>query len=148
MLLGADPAPLPRSTACACFAPADVWALLAPEVLEAQRAPRERVEAALGRAAPVEVVLDGFDAMYWSFRYLQGREAWRTDGALIERYAPPLGPGVDQRFAWARTVTDAQVAEATAFRTRFRAHLRHAARRRRRAADADDARRRPASSCR
>ena len=53
-------------------------------------------------AAPVEVVLDGFDAMYWSFRYLQGREAWRTDGALIERFAPPLGPGVAERFAWAR----------------------------------------------
>jgi amidase len=48
--------------------------LLAPEVLEAQRAPRARVEAALGRAAPVEVVLDSFEAMYWSFRYLQGRE--------------------------------------------------------------------------
>jgi len=42
---------------------------------------------------------------------------------LIERYAPPLGPGVAQRFAFARAVTDAQVAEATAFRARFRAHL-------------------------
>ncbi|MGZ5131218.1 MAG: amidase family protein, partial [Caldimonas sp.] len=92
-------------------------------VVEAQGAPRARVEAVLGRAAPVEVVLDGFDSMYWSFRYLQGREAWRTDGALIERFAPPLGPGVAQRFAWAREVSDAQVAEAAAFRARFRAHL-------------------------
>ena len=98
VLLGADPAPLPPVDRVRLLAPTDVWALLAPEVLEAQRAPRERVEAALGRATPVEVVLDGFDAMYWSFRYLQGREAWRTDGALIERYAPPLGPGVVQRL--------------------------------------------------
>jgi amidase len=46
----------------------------------AARAARSRRGGAR-RAAPVEVVLDGFDAMYWSFRYLQGREAWRTDGA-------------------------------------------------------------------
>jgi amidase len=63
--------------------------------------------------------------MYWSFRYLQGREAWRTDGALIERFKPPLGPGVKDRFVWARDVSDAQVATANAFRERFRAHLAH-----------------------
>ncbi len=61
--------------------------------------------------------------MYWSFRYQQGREAWRTDGALIERFAPPLGPGVKERFAWAREVTAAQYDESAAFRARFKAHL-------------------------
>jgi amidase len=121
VLLGADPAPL--GDPVRLLAPTDLWGLLAAEVLEAQRGPRGRVEAVLGRAAPVEVVLDGFDAMYWSFRFVQGREAWRTDGALIERFAPPLGPGVRDRFAWARDVTDAQVAGATAFRKRFRVHL-------------------------
>ena len=122
VLLGSDPSPLPDDRV-RLLAPTDVWGLLAPEVLEAQRAPRDRVEAVLGRATAVEVVLDGFEPMYWSFRYLLGREAWRSDGALIDRFAPPLGPGVAQRFAWARDVTDAQVAEATAFRARFRAHM-------------------------
>ncbi|HEV7576459.1 MAG TPA: amidase, partial [Caldimonas sp.] len=122
VLLGADPAPLPAGRA-RLLAPSDVWALLAAEVLEAQRTPRALVEAVLGAAAPVDAVLDGFEPMYWSFRYLQGREAWRSDGALIDRFAPPLGPGVAQRFAWARDVTDAQVAEATAFRARFRDHM-------------------------
>jgi amidase len=42
---------------------------------------------------------------------------------LIERYAPPLGPGVADRFAWSRQVTDAQVQTATTFRTRFRQHM-------------------------
>jgi len=121
VLLGADPAPLPDRVRL--LAPTDLWGLLTPEVLEAQRGPRDRVEAAVGRTAPVEVVLDGFDAMYWSFRYLQGREAWRTDGALLDRFKPPLGPGVKDRFAWARDVSDAQVASAAAFRERFRAHL-------------------------
>jgi amidase len=121
VLLGDDPAPLPAGVRL--LAPTDVWGLLDTEVIEAQRASRARVEAALGAAAPAAVVLDGFEAMYWSFRFLQGREAWRTDGALIERYAPPLGPGVAQRFAWSRAVSDAQVAEADAFRARFRTHM-------------------------
>ena len=122
VLLGADPAPL-AGERVRLLAPSDVWALLSADVVEAQRAARARIEAALGRAAPLAVVLDDFEPMYWSFRYLQGREAWRTDGALIERFAPPLGPGVKERFAWAREVTDAQVEQATAFRARFRAHL-------------------------
>ena len=46
-----------------------------------------------------------------------------VDGPLIQRHQPPLGPGVAQRFAWSREVTDMQVAEAHAFRTRFRAHM-------------------------
>ncbi|MCE9657506.1 MAG: amidase [Burkholderiales bacterium] len=122
VLLRTDPEPLPER-GVRLLAPTDVWGLLAPEVLEAQAGPRARIEAALGAAAPVEAVLDGFDAMYWAFRYLQGREAWRTDGALLERFAPPLGPGVADRFAWARSVADEQVTKATAFRARFRAHM-------------------------
>ena len=46
-----------------------------------------------------------------------------TDGPLIERYAPPLGPGVAERFAWSRAVTDEQVANARVFRERYRLHL-------------------------
>ena len=121
VLLGTDPSPLPPTPRL--LAPGDVWALLAPDAADALRAPRAQIEAALGAASPVAVALDGFDAMYWSFRYLQGREAWQSDGALIERFAPPLGPGVRERFAFSRSVTDAQVAEAAAFRARFRAHF-------------------------
>jgi len=121
VLLGADPAPLPAKPRL--LAPTDVWALLAPEAADALRAPRARIESVLGAAAPVTVVLDGFDAMYWSFRYLQAREAWQSDGAVIERFAPPMGPGVRDRFAFSRAVTDAQVADAAAFRARFRAHF-------------------------
>ena len=121
VLLGADAAPLPASVRL--LTPTDIWGLVGAEVKAALAAPIARVEALFGQATPVEAVLDDFDVMYWSFRYLQGREAWRSDGALIERFAPPLGPGVAQRFAWASAVTDAQVASATEFRARFRARL-------------------------
>jgi amidase len=124
VLLGSladDPQPLPGGSQPTprLLWPSEIWALLAPEVAQAAGAAADRVQAVLGRAAPVEVVRDGFDAMFWQFRYLQGREAWMTDGPLIERYAPPLGPGVAERFAWARQVSDAQVAEARAFRAAY-----------------------------
>ena len=105
------------------LAPTDVWGLLAPEVLEAQRAPRDRVEAVLGAGGAGRGRARRLRADVLELSLPAGREAWRTDGALIDRFAPPLGPGVAQRFAWARQVTDAQVAEATAFRARFRAHM-------------------------
>ncbi|MGA0612766.1 amidase [Caldimonas sp. KR1-144] len=103
--------------------PEDLWALAEPAAAQALRPAAERVQALLGAAAPVEVALDSFDAMYWHFRHLQGREAWLTDGPLIERYAPPLGPGVAERFAWSRGVSDEQVRDAHAFRERFRHRL-------------------------
>ncbi len=121
VLLGVDPAPLPATPRL--LRPTDVWALATPEAADALQPALAQVEAAFGTATPMQAALDGFDAMYWHFRHIQGREAWMTDGPLIERYAPPLGPGVKERFAFSRAVTDAQVAEAQAFRTRFRAHL-------------------------
>ncbi|MET3514200.1 amidase [Pseudacidovorax sp. 1753] len=121
VLLDADPAPLPAAPRL--LRPTDVWALATPEAAEVLQPALAQVEAALGTATPVEAALESFDAMYWHFRHIQGREAWMTDGPLIERFAPPLGPGVKERFAFSRGVTDAQVAEAQAFRTRFRAHL-------------------------
>jgi len=119
VLLGSDAVPAPTRL----LWPTDLWSQLAPAAEASALAAAERVQGVLGRAEPVNVVLDSFDAMYWHFRRLQGYEAWQTDGPLIERYAPPLGPGVAERFAYSRGVTAEQVAEATAFRTRFTAHL-------------------------
>jgi amidase len=121
VLLGEDAKPLPSRPRM--LWPEDVWALVAPEVTEAFAAPCAQATRALGPATPVKAALDGFESLYWNFRYLQGREAWMTDGGTIERFQAPMGPGVGDRFAWAREVTDAQVAEATAFRARFKAHL-------------------------
>jgi amidase len=121
VLLPADTVPLPHKPRL--LWPQDLWALAADGVEAALHDATEDAQALWGRAEPADVALGSFDEMYWHFRYLQGREAWRVDGAFIERHAPPLGPGVAERFAWSRTVTDAQVASAQAFRNRFKAHL-------------------------
>jgi amidase len=121
VLLGDDASPLPARVRL--LRPTDVWSLLAEEVAVALAPALARVEAVAGSAQPCTAVLDSFDAMYWSFRYLQGREAWQVDGPFIERFAPPLGPGVAERFAWAKQVTEAQVVGAAHFCDRFRAHM-------------------------
>ncbi len=121
VLLGEDASALPARPRM--LLPTEVWGMLAPEVVEALSAARALVEALFGNAAPANVVLESFDAMYWNFRYLQGYEAWQVDGPLIQRCHPPLGPGVAQRFAWARAVTDAQLASGTVFRQQFRQKL-------------------------
>ena len=120
VLIGADDAPL---SAPRLLRADDVWGLLGSEPRKTLAPVLGRLEAAFGPAAPAQAALDSFDTMYWAFRYIQGREAWRTDGSFIERHAPPLGPGVAERFAWSSRVTDAQVADATTFRNRFRTHL-------------------------
>ncbi|NVM91893.1 amidase [Variovorax sp. SG517] len=121
VLLGADAEPLPDRVRL--LRPDDVWALAVPAAADALKGAADRVQGVLGPAKGIEVAMESFDAMYWNFRYLQSREAWLTDGPLIERYAPPLGPGVAERFAWSREVTDAQVNAARVFRTAFRTHL-------------------------
>lgn len=123
VLLGDDVAPLPPQVRL--LSPTDVWALLDPAVVGALQGATQQVTdlILMGSLQPVHAVLESFDTMYWNFRYVQGREAWMTDGPLIERYAPPLGPGVAERFAWSRAVTDEQVANARAFRERYRLHL-------------------------
>jgi amidase len=121
VLLGKDAAALPDKIRL--VKPTDIWALLDADVLSAQTAPLARVETALGKAQATTVVLDDMDTVYWNFRYIQGREAWMVNGPLIQRFCPPLGPGVAERFDWSRQVTDEQLACATIYRERFKKHL-------------------------
>ncbi|MFT4103609.1 MAG: amidase [Burkholderiaceae bacterium] len=122
VLLGDDTEPLPARPRL--LRPTDVWALATPAAVEALRPVLARVCAALDTdAEEVTAALESFEAMYWHFRHIQAREAWLTDGPLIERFAPPLGPGVAERFEWSRKVSDRQVAAARGFRARFRTHL-------------------------
>jgi amidase len=117
VLLGPDPSPLPEAPKL--LIAADAFTMVDQEVRGALAPIIKRLEATFGPAEMREAASDGFEALYWAFRHLQGREAWAVDGALIERHRPPLGPGVAERFAFARKVTDAQVADARAVRERF-----------------------------
>lgn len=121
VLLGGDPAPLPSQVRL--LAPDDLWPLATPEAVDALLPARSRIEDLFGPARPAQVVLQDMDTMYWRFRHLQGFESWQTDGPFLQRFQPPLGPGVAQRFAWSATVTDDQIRAARAYRAEFRQRL-------------------------
>lgn len=121
VLLDTDTTTLP--TNIRLLSATQVWGLLSPKAGKAFAPARALIESALGGAIAVKVVLESFEAMYWNFRYLQGREAWQVDGPLIEKFRPPLGAGVAPRFEWSSKVTDQQVASATVFRAKFRTKL-------------------------
>jgi len=121
VLLGEDAHPLPEQVRL--LAPADLWALATPPAKKALAPARQQVEAVLGPAGRAQVVLEDLDAMFWHFRHIQGFEAWQVDGGFIRRFAPPLGTGVAERFAWSAGVTDSQVAAGRIFRDGFRRHL-------------------------
>jgi amidase len=121
VVLGDDPAPLPERPRL--LLAADAFAMLDMEVRGVHAPIIQRIEEKLGRAELVEAAPGGFEPFYWAFRYLQGREAWEVDGPMIERFRPPLGPGVAERFAFSRGVTDQQVADSRAVRERARRAL-------------------------
>jgi amidase len=122
VLLGEDPAALPERPRL--LLAADAFAMLDVEVRGVHAPLIKRIESMLGEAALVETAPEGFETLYWAHRRLQGQEAWGTYGAMIERHRPPLGPGVADRFEFARLVTDAEVAEAGDVRERFGARFR------------------------
>ena len=106
VLLGADRGAVAGAGACACSRRPTSGACLRRRCARRRPGRGARIESLLGAAAPVDggarrasTRCTGASAI------MQGREAWRTDGALIDRFAPPLGPGVKDRFAWAREVT-------------------------------------------
>jgi amidase len=121
VLLGGDADPLPEKPRL--LIAKDAFALLERPVREALQPAVNQVEALLGSSEEMDVAAEGFTSLYWAMRYIQSREAWAVNGAMIDRFQPPLGPGVADRFVFSRDVTDVQVAEAQVIRSAFRRRL-------------------------
>ncbi len=121
VFLGRDRKPLPETPRL--MIAADMFAQAVPDAEAVLRDAARRVGLTMGEMPEVTVARD-IDKLYWAFRWLQGHEAWEADGAMIERYRPPLGPGVVERFAFAKTVTDEQVAAGAKARESFRRSLK------------------------
>lgn len=98
---------------------ADLFARL-PAASHAALAPRLASIAAIsGEPAPALVYPDPQGPIYDAFRVLQSYEVYQSHGAWFEQQKPVLGPPIAGRFAYARTLTEAQAAEARLVRTRF-----------------------------
>jgi amidase len=120
VLLGKDRIALPEAPRL--LLADDMFGQAVPEAETILRNAVQRALPSVGQPDSVKVVRD-IDALYWAFRWIQGREAWAAHGTMIERFAPPLGPGVKERFAFCKTVTEGEYAKGEASRKTFRTRL-------------------------
>lgn len=101
----------------------DLFARL-PEAARAALLPMaERLQARLGKATPVDVYDRPVEQAYDAFRYLQSHEINVVHGPWLASRKPILGPAIAPRVAFARGVTDEQVAVSRVTRESFSAHL-------------------------
>jgi amidase len=102
----------------------EAWEGADPAVAEALRPALARIEAPLGPALPLHLAPEGIDAFYAAFRTLQAEEVWATLGTWIEATQPQFGPGVAERFEYARQVPAEAAKAGRAFRQLVQARLR------------------------
>ncbi|RMX04152.1 amidase [Corticibacter populi] len=134
VLLGEDRQPLPAAPrlllAADILASLDTQVQAAVQGVLAQLVRKPDAQGGEGEGGvgwtkpqPVDAWLMPSIDLYWAFRIIQGWEAWRSQGGMIERYGLQLGPGVRDRFAWSKDITAEQVAPQLALRQAFTERL-------------------------
>lgn len=101
----------------------DAFGWAGPAVTDALAPAVSRVERALGHGNRMSLGGEGFAAWAAAFRDLQSGEIWAVHGEWVVRTHPTFGPGVRERFDYARSVTAEQVAAARAVREALAARL-------------------------
>jgi len=101
----------------------DAWALLDTRVADVLRPAVDRIAVRLGQPERVTLSREGLRPWFDVFRTLQGGEIWRQHGEWVRRVQPLLGPGVQQRMAWAATVSPDDVQPALAAREQIAQRL-------------------------
>jgi len=90
-----------------------------PEVAAALAVALASVRCFIGAEQTAVIAGDGLQACFQIFRTLQGAEIWASHGDWITSTKPNFGPGIRERFEWAATVSESDVAEAKKRREMF-----------------------------
>jgi amidase len=92
----------------------DAWELAEPETQRALKSWQDRLRQRLVGGEPVRLADQAGGLAAWrdAFRTVQAREAFAQHGAWVAESEAALGPELAQRWAWVRTVTDADVESA------------------------------------
>ena len=91
--------------------PEDIFELFGPRVINAVSDALESAQSLWGQAHRVKAAPVDLNAVLKAYQALQGREIWKHDGPFIEKYQPTFGPGVKERFAFAKTIHDKDLTE-------------------------------------
>ena len=101
----------------------DAFAALDSEITAALTPALENVSAMIPKTDHINVYTSDSSEWMTTFRVLQGAQIHAQHGAWIDRYRPEFGPGIRERFAWAATVTAADVAWALPRREAVARHM-------------------------
>jgi amidase len=101
----------------------DAFAFAGPEVGAALAGAVAKLKVAFSQHHDVQVY--GGDTVTWPriFRMLQGDEIRRRHSAWIDRHNPRFGPGIAERFQWARTIDAAEVEQMKPKREEIARHM-------------------------
>lgn len=97
-----------------------LFSMLPSTTQEALKPALEAIASSVERIEYLDCPLPDLETAYWDFRYIQGYEAWQTQGKNIEVNHLVLGPDVASRFGWSKTVTYEQYELSLANREAFR----------------------------
>ncbi|MDU1846765.1 MAG: amidase [Niallia nealsonii] len=89
----------------------DAWALADEEVKKALLPLLEKLEKSVPSYSTTIIAEEGLQKWAEVFRMLQGREIWQEHGAWIQRVNPTFGPGIAERFRWASTLKEEDIAQ-------------------------------------
>ena len=87
----------------------DAFAFVGPEVSAALAGAVAKLKAAFSQHHDVQIYGGDTVAGPRVFRILQGEEIRRRHSAWIDEHNPRFGPGIAERFQWARTIDAAEV---------------------------------------
>ncbi|MFK8081384.1 MAG: amidase [Granulosicoccus sp.] len=103
----------------------DCFALVGPEIRDVLMPSVNTLRKHFSTSEEVSVSPDGLESWMECFRTIQGAEIWNSLGTWIQEAKPELGPGIDERIAWAQNVTSKQLASAQAARSSIIEHLQN-----------------------
>lgn len=90
----------------------DAFAMVDDEVRDALDGAIKAVAARVGSLEETIVAPDGLDAWFDTFRVVQAASIWSNLGDWITATDPHLGPGIKQRFDWAKALEPDEVEAA------------------------------------
>jgi amidase len=102
----------------------DAFLLARPAAIDALREIITGISGQFDVAVEIEVCgIQKLATWLQAFRILQAAEAWTSHGEWITHTQPALGPGIRERFDFAATVTEVQVAAEQTIRTEVRKRM-------------------------
>lgn len=123
-VFGMAAAPLSDAASLEIVAPVEPWDDADPATSAALQAAGAAIGLDLTPKAALRLTENGLGDWREAFRIHQGWEIWRIHGRWIEAAQPSFGPGVAERFAAAREITDAAAASAHEQREAIQKRLR------------------------